>query len=115
MKLIFAAAFLSCLSNCGGGRPMSSVKIPTSYTACETSSLVVRQMAFSLESEPNAWDTDAYWVWRNGGGAIWIANEAYGIAIGPAIWHTGKVSNPNDANCLYDAYRKWVMRPERFQ
>lgn len=91
--------------------PISQLPAPLDCASCST---IVRQMAWSLENEPAAWTTDGYRVTRFDA-AIWIANCAYDVEIGPDDRHTGKLQNPEEAHLLCNKYYAWITKSERFK
>lgn len=69
-------------------------------------------MAWSLDHEGWLWHTDGYRVQRDGGGAMWVANEEYGVSIGPTPESVGTspLSNEAERAMLYRAYGRWLNR-----
>lgn len=96
------------------GTSLADLKVPDTYDGCITCPLIVRQMAWSLDNEPTLWSTDGYIVSRNGGGAMWIANEAYGIEIGTSAGHTSTLDNSESRALLWRAYQRWVIDSRRW-
>lgn len=114
IAVIFAivGAFVYFLT--GNSSSISSISVPDTYKECPDCSEIVRKMAYSLDTQPTAWSTNGYEIWREGGGAAWIANSDYGISIGPEKSKLAKIDNENDRRALWAAYQRWAINQKRF-
>lgn len=108
---LFIMGVMSFLFGC---TPISGLKVPDTYDGCSGCSLIVRQMAVSLDTEAREWKTDGYHVWR-GDASMWIANEAYGIGIGPSKREEAKLSNAEERALLWRAFQRWVTNQDRWR
>ena len=94
---------------------LMSLKIPDDYQPCRGESDVIRRMAFSLDIEPTVWTMDGFRAIRAGGGAMWVANSSYGLAIGPSLHKTSKIDSKTARECLWEAYSRWNLNPIRYR
>lgn len=108
--IICAAIGLFCIA----ATPLSKITVPDSYDNCDDCSVIVREMAWSLDNEPTLWTTDGFRLCRSGGGCIWIANQAYGIGIGPTE-RTVELQSHVERNLLWRAAQRWLVRPENYR
>jgi len=94
---------------------ISDIKVPDIYDGCNDCSLIVRQMAWSMDNEPATWKTDGYYVSRNDATA-WVASSDYIVRIGPDKENLGELLHDgSEAHLIYRAYRRFVTRSERFK
>ena len=90
---------------------LGAVRPPIKYRDCDDCSLLSRQIAWSLDNQPELWDTDGFHVDRRGGGSMWIANGAYYIGLGSSdsSTHPGRPDlTPHDQGLLWGAYQRWL-------
>jgi hypothetical protein len=91
---------------------LASIKVPAVYDGASCS-LIARQIAWSLDNEPDRWSTDGYKVTRDGSGAsVWVANEAYGMSIAPDPQSVNGSSWNDECGkeLVYRSYQHWLER-----
>lgn len=70
----------------------------------------VTAIAYSIQTNPNAWEADDYKMWHGDDASVWIANSDYGLSI-----TLGKSGGPDQKEMsdecravLYDATQSWA-------
>lgn len=98
---------------------LSTLKVPEIYDGCEHCSLIVRQIAWSIDHDPTDWSTDGFLLCRNGGwlwspdACVWIANDAYGIEIGPRS-NTVHLQSEEERALLWRATQRWLTNGRNY-
>ena|SRR3990167_7244481 len=89
-------------------KAVSSLKVPEVYDGCNDCSLIARQIAWSIDNEPQLWKNKGYNIDREGGSSIWVASGERSLGIGPT-W--AKTANPpkNDQSLIWRAYVRWTQ------
>lgn len=99
---------------------LPKVEIPESYDGCDDCSKLSRLIAWSLDHEPDKWDTDSYRIAKNSV-IIWIANGAEDLKL--CVTATGACdgeSHPwgqddtisNEKKLIWRAYTRWLKPRE---
>ena len=86
---------------------VTSIKAPEVYDGCDNCSLIARQIAWSIDNEPQLWNNKGYYIKRVDGGHIWVASGKDHLAIGPERWSTAKPP-ANDQALIWRAYVRWT-------
>ena len=90
---------------------LGAVRPPIKYRDCDDCSLLSRQIAWSLDNQPELWDTNGFHVDRRGGGSMWAANGAAHIELGSGAASTipdRPDLTPHDQDLLWGAYPRWL-------
>jgi hypothetical protein len=92
---------------------LAAIHVAQGYHGADcSSSLIARQIAWSLDHQPRLWKTDGYSVDHKGGGAFWVANGMDDVAIG----RDGTALNPGNWNddcgkqIIWAAYQRWLLK-----
>lgn len=98
------------LNTSGDGlAPLSLLQVPDEYGDCASCARIVRQMAWSLEHEPDAWTTNGFYVIRKDGPAIWVASGVNFIRIGPKKTEVAmEPLQEAERELLWRAHNQWV-------
>lgn len=113
----FFGALATALAGCDEEHPGVSQPFavpPATYNGCQGESLIVREMAFSLDSDPTGWRTDGFRMIRTAGGAMWVANGAHHVEIGPSEHQMGLLDGENEQACLYAAFQRWLHNTKNY-
>lgn len=109
--MIKALMFVAAVITHGHLVGLAMIAPPAIYDHCADCSLLARQMAWSIDKQPEKWTTDGYRLSRFDGPSVWVANEAYGIGVGPTPITAGasQLDNKSDRELLWRAYQRWLQ------